>query len=107
MSIRVMIHRTGTGVCADRRHDPKHPGLHPLNSQRTDECLQEEDGGGLSMTKQQCIAYIVKMLWLDYAFAVCPEEQGILILKLLVAIEEVEEEAKRERYHALYNPCPN
>jgi hypothetical protein len=59
------------------------------------------------MNKQQCIAYIVKMLWLDYAFAVCPDEQSILILKLLMAIEEVEGEAKRASFTRWYWASPN
>ena len=59
------------------------------------------------MTKQQCIAYILRMLWMDYAFALCPDEQSMLILKLLVALEEVEGEVKRSRYESLFSVSQN
>ena len=48
------------------------------------------------MSKEQMVAYLISMLFRDYGLAFCPQEQPIFALKLYLALEELETQARQE-----------
>ena len=53
------------------------------------------------MTKEDCVAYILRVLHRDYGIRWACGEDAIVILKLLVAVEEVEKAAQQQIRDAL------
>jgi hypothetical protein len=55
------------------------------------------------VTKAQAVVWLLRMLWLDYGIAFCPEEEPLAGLKLWLLFEEIEAEERRRRVEPSLN----
>lgn len=48
------------------------------------------------MSKEDCVIYLLHLLWREYGVAFVEGEESIFILKIIVALEMLESEAARK-----------